>query len=84
MLSLFNSNPILLDIPGVRCQALVAKETLSFFLGNPICLGNELLLIHGPRRMEFESEKEPIESEDEGEDLYPLEGKYKDEVDRRE
>lgn len=34
--------------------------------------------------MEFESEKEPIESEDDGEDLYPLEGKYKDEVDRRE
>jgi hypothetical protein len=37
-----------------------------------------------PRRMEIESEKEPIESEDEGEDPYPLEGKYKDEVDRRE
>ena len=34
--------------------------------------------------MEIESEKEPIESEDEGEDLYPLEGKYKDEADRRE
>lgn len=35
------------------------------------------------RRMEYESEKEPMESEDEG-DPYPLEGKYKDEADRRE
>ena len=34
--------------------------------------------------MEFESEEEPIESEDEGVDPYPLEGKYKDEADRRE
>jgi RNA polymerase-associated protein RTF1 len=33
--------------------------------------------------MEIESEKEAIESEDE-EDPYPLEGKYKDEADRRE
>ena len=34
--------------------------------------------------MEFVSEEEPIESEDEGVDPYPLEGKYKDEADRRE
>ena len=27
--------PILLDIPGVRYQALVTKETLSFFFGQP-------------------------------------------------
>jgi RNA polymerase-associated protein RTF1 len=36
------------------------------------------------RRMEFDSEKEPIESEEDEGDPYPLEGKYKDEVDRRE
>ena len=85
MLSLFNSNT------SPSCQRN------SPFFGNLICLeGNELLLIHGlpfffapfeiptPRRMEFESEKEPIESEDEGVDPYPLEGKYKDEFDRRE
>ena len=31
----------------------------------------------------MDSEKEPVESEDE-EDPYPLEGKYKDEADKRE
>ncbi|KAF8153059.1 hypothetical protein B0H34DRAFT_722097 [Crassisporium funariophilum] len=34
--------------------------------------------------MDTESEKEPVESEDEMEDPFPLEGKYKDEADRRE
>lgn len=34
--------------------------------------------------MGIDSEKELVESEDESEDPFPLEGKYKDEADRRE
>jgi len=34
--------------------------------------------------MDTDSDREPLESEEEMEDPYPLEGRYKDEADKRE
>jgi len=36
------------------------------------------------RRMDIDSDRDPVESEEEMEDPYPYEGKYKDETDKRE
>ena len=42
------------------------------------------LIFHLSSRMDSDSEKDGPESEEEMQDLYPLEGKYKDEADKRE
>jgi RNA polymerase-associated protein RTF1 len=34
--------------------------------------------------MDIDSDRDPVESEEEMEDPYPLDGKYKDETDKRE
>ena len=41
-------------------------------------------LLHLFRRMDSDSDRDVVESEEDADDPYPLEGKYKDEQDRRE